>query len=47
MALIKRQLYELDGRSFADGIRLGADVNAVARTTPDFRRAIEAFLKGR
>jgi methylglutaconyl-CoA hydratase len=45
MALIKRQLYELDGRSFADGIRLGADVNAVARTTPDFRRAIEAFLK--
>jgi methylglutaconyl-CoA hydratase len=47
MALIKRQLYELDGRSFADGIRLGADVNAVARMTPDFRRAIEAFLKGR
>jgi hypothetical protein len=47
MALIKRQLYELDGRSFADGIRLGADVNAVARTTPDFRRAIQAFLKAR
>jgi methylglutaconyl-CoA hydratase len=45
MALIKRQLYELDGRSFADGIRLGADVNAVARTTPDFRDAIAAFLK--
>jgi methylglutaconyl-CoA hydratase len=45
MALIKRQLYELDGRSFMDGVRLGADVNAVARTTPDFRRAIEAFLK--
>jgi methylglutaconyl-CoA hydratase len=45
MALIKRQLYELDGRSFADGIRLGADVNAVARTTPDFREAIQAFLK--
>jgi len=45
MALIKRQIYELDGRSFADGIRLGADVNAVARTTPDFRDAIKAFLK--
>jgi len=44
LALTKRQLYELDGRAFADGIRLGADVNAVARTTPDFRRAIEAFL---
>jgi len=45
MALIKRQLYELDGRSFVEGIRLGADVNAVARTTPDFRDAIAAFLK--
>jgi methylglutaconyl-CoA hydratase len=45
MALIKRQLYALDGRTFADGIRLGADVNAVARTTPDFRDAIAAFLK--
>lgn len=45
MALIKRQLYELDGRSFAEGIRLGADVNAVARTTPDFRDAIKAFLE--
>lgn len=47
MALIKRQLYELDGRSFADGIRLGADVNAVARTTPDFRDAVATFLKNR
>jgi methylglutaconyl-CoA hydratase len=45
MALIKRQLYELDGRSFSEGIQLGADVNALARTTPDFRSAIAAFLK--
>jgi methylglutaconyl-CoA hydratase len=44
MALIKHQLYALDGRSFADGIRLGADVNAIARTTPDFRAAVQAFL---
>ena len=44
LALIKRQLYELDGRSFADGIRLGADVNALARATPDFRTAVQAFL---
>jgi methylglutaconyl-CoA hydratase len=44
LALIKRQLYALDGRSFADGIRLGADVNALARVTPDFRAAVEAFL---
>jgi methylglutaconyl-CoA hydratase len=45
MALIKRQLYELDGRSFDEAIRLGSEVNALARTTPDFRSAIEAFLK--
>jgi len=45
LALIKRQLYELDGRSFVDGIRLGADVNAVARAAPDFRAAVAAFLK--
>jgi methylglutaconyl-CoA hydratase len=44
LALIKRQLYELDGRGFTDGIRLGADVNAAARLTPDFRKAIERFL---
>jgi hypothetical protein len=29
----------------ADGIALGARVNAVARGTPDFRQAIAAFLK--
>jgi methylglutaconyl-CoA hydratase len=45
LALIKRQLYELDGRSFADGVRLGADVNALARATPDFRAAVQAFLE--
>lgn len=45
LALIKRQLYALDGRDFAAGIRLGAEVNAVARATPDFRAAVSAFLK--
>jgi methylglutaconyl-CoA hydratase len=45
LALIKRQLYELEGRSFEEGIQLGAAVNAAARTTPDFRKAIEAFLR--
>jgi len=44
LALIKQQLYALDGRGFADGIRLGADVNAVARSTPDFRAAVQAFF---
>jgi methylglutaconyl-CoA hydratase len=45
LALTKQQLYRLDGVGFADGIRLSADVNAVSRTTPDFRAAIAAFLK--
>lgn len=45
LALVKRQLYELDGRSFVDGIALGASVNAVARATPDFQQAVSQFLK--
>ncbi len=44
LALIKKQLYELDGRSFADGIRLGTEVNALARSTPDFKQAVAQFL---
>ncbi|MEP6474713.1 MAG: enoyl-CoA hydratase/isomerase family protein [Gemmatimonadota bacterium] len=44
MALTKRQLYQLDGLSFEEGIRLGARVNALARAHPDFRTAISAFL---
>ena len=45
LALTKQQFYQLDGLSFEDGIRLGADVNAVSRSTPDFRAALTAFLK--
>lgn len=45
LAFTKQQFYQLDGLSFEDGIRLGADVNAVSRTTPDFRAALAAFLK--
>ena len=45
LALTKRQFYQLDGLPFADGIALGAQVNALARSTPDFKRAIAAFLK--
>ena len=44
LALTKRQFYQLDGLSFADGIALGAKVNALSRAHPDFRRAISAFL---
>ncbi len=45
LALTKQQFYRLDGTAFEEGIRLSADVNAVSRTTPDFRSAIAAFLK--
>jgi methylglutaconyl-CoA hydratase len=45
VALTKRLFYQLDGLSLADGITLGARVNAVARSTPDFREAIARFLR--
>ena len=45
LAFTKQQFYQLDGMGFEDGIRLSADVNAVSRTTPDFRAALTAFLK--
>jgi methylglutaconyl-CoA hydratase len=44
LALMKRQFTRLDGMGFEEGIRLGARVNAVARRTPDFRKAVAAFL---
>ena len=45
LAFTKQQFYQLEGLSFEDGIRLGVDVNAVSRSTPDFRAALTAFLK--
>jgi methylglutaconyl-CoA hydratase len=45
LAFTKQQFYQLEGLRFEDGVRLGADVNAVSRTTPDFRAALQAFLK--
>ena len=45
LAFTKQQFYQLDGLSFEDGLRLGAEVNAVSRSTPDFRAALSAFLK--
>jgi methylglutaconyl-CoA hydratase len=44
LALIKQQFTRLDGMGFAEGIRLGAQVNALARRSPDFRKAVAAFL---
>lgn len=43
-ALTKQLFTDLDGRDFGDGILLGARVNALSRTTDDFKRAIAAFL---
>jgi methylglutaconyl-CoA hydratase len=45
LALTKRVFFEQEGKSFGEGIRLGAKVNAVARSTPDFRTSIASFLK--
>ena len=45
LALTKRLFYELDGKSLTEGIQLAARVNAVARTTPDFRDALVRFLR--
>lgn len=45
LALTKRQLYAIDLMEFPEAIRLGARVNAVARSTPDFRQAVERFFK--
>ena len=45
LALAKRVFFEQDGKSFAEGVKLGARVNAVARSTPDFRTSVRSFLK--
>ncbi len=45
LALTKRLYFELEEKSFSDGIKLGARVNAVARSTPGFREAVAKFLK--
>ncbi|MDP3910540.1 MAG: enoyl-CoA hydratase/isomerase family protein [Gemmatimonadales bacterium] len=45
LAFTKQQFYQLDGLTVDAGLRLGADVNAVSRSTPDFRAALAAFLK--
>jgi methylglutaconyl-CoA hydratase len=45
LALTKRLFYELEGKTLAEGMELGARVNAVARSTPDFREALVRFLR--
>ncbi len=45
VALTKRLLYATDTAEFGAAITLGAQVNALARSTPDFRETVEKFLK--
>ena len=44
LALTKQLFFQLDTLSLPEGIALGAKVNALARSTPDFRDAIARFL---
>ena len=42
--LCKRLLYMQDGMGFESALRAGADLNVVARMTPDTRAGVERFL---
>lgn len=43
--LSKALLYELDDLGFTEGIARGAEINAVARATPECRAGVRAFLE--
>jgi methylglutaconyl-CoA hydratase len=43
--LSKRLLYHIDGMGFEAALRAGADVNVVARTTPDLQAGLARFLE--
>ena len=45
MSLSKTLLYETDGVSFEASIEAGVQANVQARTTDDFKRGVERFLK--
>lgn len=45
MSLSKKLLYETDGMSFEASIEAGVQANVQARTTDDFKRGVERFLK--
>jgi methylglutaconyl-CoA hydratase len=45
LAFTKRLFYRLDGVPFEQGVRLAADVNAASRATPDFRSALQEFVR--
>ncbi|MFW6330467.1 MAG: enoyl-CoA hydratase/isomerase family protein [Gemmatimonadota bacterium] len=45
VTLIKRLLYGMDGLSFEEAIARGAEVNALARLSPDTREGVRRFLE--
>jgi methylglutaconyl-CoA hydratase len=45
VSLIKRLLYGIDGLSFEEAIARGAEVNVLARMTPDTREGLRRFLE--
>ena len=45
LALTKRLLYHLDDLDFAGGIAAGVTTNVEARSTDDFRRGVQRFLR--
>ncbi len=45
LTLAKELFYRTDAMQFEAAIEAGAEVNALARTTGDFKRGIEKFLK--
>ncbi len=47
LRLIKRLLYGIDGTSFEEAIARGAEVNVLARGTPDCREGVRRFLDSR
>lgn len=44
MALSKRLIYQTERHSFEAAIRAGADINALARMTEDYREGVRGFL---
>ncbi len=45
LMLAKELFYRTDGMQFEAAIEAGVEINAFARTTEDFKRGIEKFIK--
>lgn len=47
VALCKRLIYQTERHSFEAAIRAGAEINALARMTEDYRRGVGGFLESK